>query len=184
MKIACLAWGSLIWKPGVLPVASAWYDDGPRLPIEFAREGDNGELATVICSGKPEQTAWWAMLDVTDLGQARELLRQREEIDPRHPEWVGDTETDSNGAFGATICAWALGKDLDAVVWTALPPRCEGVDGQAPNEVDAVLYLDGLTGEKREHAEQYVRRVPAVIATQHRAAIERALGWTPAPSDS
>ncbi len=184
MKIACLAWGSLIWKPGVLPVASEWYDDGPQLPIEFAREGDNGELATVICHGEAEQTVWWALLSATDLGQARELLRQREEIDADHPEWVGDTETDPRSAIGEKVCAWARAKGLDAVVWTALPPRCNGVDGPVPTEDDAVLYLDALIGEKREHAEQYVRRVPAAIATYNRAAIERALGWTPAPFDS
>ena len=184
MKIACLGWGSLIWKPGVLPVASEWHDYGPRLPIEFAREGDHGELATVLCGGAKEQPAWWVMLSSTDLGQARELLRQREEIDPSHPEWVGDTETDQRGAAVEAIRAWAHGRGIDAVVWTALPPRCDGIDGQMPSEDDAVRYLDALEGKERAHAEQYVRRVPAMIATRNRAAIERALGWTPAPFDS
>ncbi len=184
MKIACLAWGSLIWKPGVLPVASDWCDDGPALPIEFAREGDKGELATVICDGEAEQAVWWAMLSSEGLGQARELLRQREEIDPEHPEWVGDTVSDPHSAIGEKVSAWARSKGLDAVVWTALPPKCEGIDGQAPTEDDVVLYLDALVGEERDHAEQYVRRVPASIATHNCAAIERAFGWTPVPFNS
>ena len=165
-------------------MASEWHDDGPRLAIEFAREGDHGELATALCAGADHQTVWWAMLSATDLAQARELLRQREEIDPEHPEWVGDTETDPRGPVCETISAWARAKGLDAVVWTALPPRCDGIDGRMPSEDDAVRYLDALEGEERAHAEQYVRRVPAVIATRNRAAIERALGWTPAPFDS
>ncbi|MDU1189996.1 MAG: hypothetical protein E6990_18890 [Enterobacter sp.] len=49
MKIACLGWGSLIWKSGALPVAGEWQTDGPSLPVEFCRVSDGGELATAIC---------------------------------------------------------------------------------------------------------------------------------------
>jgi hypothetical protein len=47
MNIACLGWGSLIWKPCALPIASDWFNDVPELPIEFARLGDSGELAAL-----------------------------------------------------------------------------------------------------------------------------------------
>ena len=182
MKIACLGWGSLLWKPGVLSVVGEWHDDGPRLPIEFARESDGGELATVICEGVEEQTAWWAMLSTRDVGEARELLRQREEVDADHPEWIGDTTAGSAACpYRAPIVKWAQAKRIDAVVWTALPPKCGGVEGRAPNAQTAVSYLDRLTGGTRDHAEAYVRRVPAAIATRNRALIESCLGWTPKP---
>ena len=51
MRIACLAWGSLLWKTGPLRLASGWKDDGPVLPIELARVGDKGELSTVVLEG-------------------------------------------------------------------------------------------------------------------------------------
>ena len=37
MKIALLAWGSLIWKPGTLHITGHWNTGGPVLPIEFSR---------------------------------------------------------------------------------------------------------------------------------------------------
>lgn len=32
MKIAVIAWGSLIWCPGSLQIGSWWHKDGPVLP--------------------------------------------------------------------------------------------------------------------------------------------------------
>lgn len=51
MKIVCIAWGSLIWEPGPLRVASTWRPDGPVLPLEFVRDSDDSDelILTVRC---------------------------------------------------------------------------------------------------------------------------------------
>lgn len=36
-KIAVIGWGSLIWCPKGLKIRDKWKNDGPKLPIEFAR---------------------------------------------------------------------------------------------------------------------------------------------------
>jgi len=32
VKIVCIAWGSLLWEPGPLKLASGWQPGGPALP--------------------------------------------------------------------------------------------------------------------------------------------------------
>ena len=179
MKAACLAWGSLLWKPGRLPLASVWMEGGPELPLEFARVGDLGELAVVMLDGSPMLPTWWASLDVAGAGQAREALREREEIDPARPEWVGSSPGDAGLPHASAIEEWRLRQGLDLVVWTALPARIHGVEGRAPSAEEALAYLAGLSGDTRAHARDYMRRVPPTIATPIRARIIAGLGWSP-----
>ena len=72
---------------------------------------------------------------------------------------------------------WARERDIDALIWTDLPPRSESIEGRVPSITEAILYLDGLSGETREHARDYMQRVPAQIDTTYRRAIMHALGW-------
>jgi hypothetical protein len=178
MLIACLAFGSLLWKPAPLQLASGWMTDGPVLPLEFARVGDKGELSVVLCEqGRPCPTRW-AYLEVGDLSRARDGLRRREQIHARHPEWVGSLDVrDIDGASDARIARWLCDHPVEAVVWTALPPRIDGEEGRFPSCDEAVAYLDGLSGEVRDHARDYVRRTAPEIDTPYRRAFERRLGW-------
>ena len=175
MNIVCLAWGSLIWRPGILPLDGPWRPDGPKLPIEFARVGDKGELATVLCPGAPLSPVQWAKLNTPELAAARQLLRRREEIPRERVDGVGSVIVGQppGPLFGsAEILAWATKKQgSDAVIWTSLPPRLAGVEGRVPSRDEAVAYLKQLSGEERRHAEDYVRRVPDEIQTPNRAVL-------------
>lgn len=178
MRIACLAWGSLVWKWEPLQLASSWSEDGPALPIEFAREGDGGELATALCTGVSDVQCLWALLAEPDLRTACEQLRVREQIPAKRRDGIGCIPTlDASSVYDARIARWAEARDIDGVVWTALPPRSKGVEGRMPTVDEAVTYLQGLQGEVLAHAEDYVRRVPRSIATGYRTVIERRLGW-------
>lgn len=179
MKIACLAFGSLLWKPGTLRLASVWMPDGPKLPLEFARVGDHGELAVVLLDGARTCPTWWALLDSRDADEAREALRVREEISPARPEWVGSSPGDPRTPFSGAIREWRMRRGFDLVVWTALPPRIEGVEGRAPTSEEAVDYLASLGGETLDHAREYIRRVPSAVATPTRELVVERLGWTP-----
>ena len=183
MRIACLAWGSLIWKWAPLKLATPWQDDGPELPIEFARESDGGELATALSPGARDVPTHWALLADDDVAVACAQLKAREKIPAERHDGIGHVPGAAAGTFDARIAAWAQRRAIDAVVWTALPPRSHGVEGRMPSQQEAVAYLSGLRGDVRSHAEQYVRQVPPGIATAYRSAIETALGWTPRPAD-
>lgn len=179
MRIVCLAWGSLIWNPGVLPIAGNWYPGGPSLPIEFARVGDKGELATVLCPSYPTSPARWARLDESDLVTARQLLRRREEVDPDRHDGIGSVivgQTPGVLFAAADILQWTIAqRGIDAVIWTALPPRFDNIGGRISSPKQAVGYLLKLRGHERRHAEEYVHKAPEEIQTANRAALERAI---------
>ena len=190
MKIACIAWGSLIWEPGPLKLASGWQPDGPSLPLEFVRDSDDSaELALVLHAPAPPVPTRWARLDTDDLDDAREMLRQREKIRPAFPQWVGSLPdpvppglpAPTPPAIVACIAGWMNARDVEAVVWTALPAKFAGVSERAPSPHEALALLAGLQGDERAKAEEYVRRIPDDIRTLYRGLIEERLGWTPRP---
>jgi hypothetical protein len=175
MVIACLGWGSLIWKPGSLPLASEWFSDGPVLPIEFARVSDGGELATVICANSPLCKVLWAVMNVGSLDEACKALRLREQIPEDRQDGIGIFTTSSSPV--GVIADWASARQVDAVIWTALPPRFEEVEGLIPSVDDAIAYLSNLSGKERIHAHDYLSRVPTQIDTPYRREIVKRLGW-------
>ena len=179
VKIACIAWGSLIWKPGELKLASSWRPDGPLLPLEFVRDSDDSEeLAIVLHEAAPPMPTYWALLDTSDLDAAREMLRQREKIRPDYPECVGSIPN-PHGPADERVAAWLCEHELDAAVWTALPAKFAKVSERAPSAHEAVAFLAGLEGETRQKAHDYVRQVPREIATLYRKLFEEKLGLTP-----
>ncbi len=158
------------------------------LAIEFARVGDHGELATALCPGAAAVPTRWVELRSMPLDDAMELLRQREEIDPRQPQFLGSVSglqeaavlarPDAPAAFQATVIAdWGRALGLDAVVWTALPPRFDGQNGRVPDASEALAYLRSLRGPVLEHARHYIECVPDEIRTPYRAIFEAELGW-------
>jgi hypothetical protein len=195
LKIACLGWGSLIWDPRTLPIRRPWFQDGPLLPIEFARRSDNGHgrITLVIvppdCARVPCVRALWALMTVDSFDDAIERLAEREM--PKNPRekaigrWSFGATATEDFPFTDLISTWAQKKGLDAVVWTALPPKNER-DGEMPT-IDAVLqHLHGLAFDysRWREAEEYVRKAPMQIDTEYRRRIECEFGWTPVPASS
>lgn len=182
MTLVCIAWGSLIWRPGPLPVSGTWQPDGPALPVEFARQSRDNRMTLVICDESTPVTAFWATLDVANLAAAKEALAAREGIGSGNIAgsvgwWSAGSQ--SRGNTADLVAAWAHGRDISGAVWTALKPRFGGTT-RVPSVAEVVQHLSGLEGAEKEAAKEYVRRAPVQIRTAYRAAIEEALGWRPA----
>ena len=175
MNVACLGWGSLIWKPGALPVEGEWHHDGPLFPVEFSRTSDGGELATAICMNAPPVPVLWARLATQDLDRACLQLRER--------EGIPDERVDGIGIFSVTaqtpgvLADWARSRKLDAVIWTGLPPKLGSVEGLIPTLPQAIAHLQQLEGDEAIHARTYIMQVPAQIDTPYRRAITAHFGW-------
>jgi len=180
MNIVCIAWGSLLWKPGPLKLASSWHPGGPRLPIEFVRDSDDSaEVALVLHEGARPQASYWAYLATQDLDEARAMLGAREKITPSRPDWIGSFPAREGAVEDARIAAWLRAMRIDAAVWTALPAKSQDRSGRVPSVEEVVATLDRLPADERAEAEEYVRRTPAHIDTEYRRQIEARLGWTP-----
>lgn len=177
MKIACLGWGSLIWKTGALPVASQWHHDGPAVPIEFVRIADGGELSTAICLNARPVPVLWAWLNTASLESACRALRIREAIPDSRADGIGMMTVTDNAT--GPLATWAQAKGIEGLIWTGLPARMAGVEGQIPTLEDARHYLQQLTGETRTHAFHYIEQVPAQIDTDYRRALADLTRWQP-----
>ncbi|KFC74412.1 hypothetical protein [Massilia sp. LC238] len=178
MNIVCIAWGSLLWKPAPLKLASGWHPGGPRLPLEFVRKSDDSaEVALVLCEGARPMPTYWAYLDASDLDAARAMLGEREKIAPGRPDYIGSIPPVDGARSDERIAAWLARMRLDAAVWTALPAKFEGESGRVPTPDEVVRALDCLPGEERAQAERYVRCTPPHIDTAYRRIIAARLGW-------
>lgn len=180
-KIACIGWGSLVWDQRDLPVVGDWRNDGPMLPIEFARESGGRRLTLVICEGvQPVQTCW-CLLDVPDLSSAVRRLANREKISKRIDTDVGRWNLatgESYGMGGAVIASWAQVHNLGGAVWTNLPCGFKDARNVMPSGLDVVAHLKRLEGVERKDAEEYVVKAAPQIDTTYRRLIADELGWT------
>lgn len=182
MKIGCLGWGSLVWNPKGLPVRGTWFKDGPFLPIEFARESNDGRITLVLTPEVPLVHSLWTLLSIDNLDNAKIKLAEREGIKEKNiiahiGFWKPDLEQQNE--YQRLIGEWAECMTLDAVVWTALPPKFSGKkDGEKPSAEEVVLHLTHLPYEKKKHAEEYIRMTPRQIDTNYRRHIEATFNWS------
>jgi hypothetical protein len=186
MNIACLGWGSLIWDPRGLPLRGRWFDDGPLLPIEFARESSRKRITLVIADVEHAVRSLWALMSVGNLEEAKRKLAEREGITEKYiTSSIGFWEQRTGSCHGkaaAQISIWADSRDLDAVVWTNLKCGFENTRGEMPKYSQILRHFKGLLQEDLHEewkaAQEYVRRAPVQIDTEFRRRIEKDLGWT------
>lgn len=185
MAIACIGWGSLVWNPENLPTRGPWFIDGPLLPIEFARQSGDDRITLVLIRKKsfPLVRSLWTVLSLTDLDEAREALRDREGIPKKNVDkdigvWKNKDQSPKD-EIKKCIGAWAKPLRLEAVIWTDLPPKFQGVNRRLPTAGEVVSHLSALNDLKRKNAEHYIRMAPRQIDTDYRREIESQLHWTP-----
>ncbi len=176
--IACLGWGSLIWEPKGFPVQGQWFEDGPLIPAEFARQSQDGRITLVLVETERLVPSLWAVMESTDLSSAVEALRYREGIPEKNADkhvcrWsVGQPSP----VLIPGLSEWANARSVAHVIWTGLPPKFNGTE-TTPSAEQVVEYLENLSGDQRERAERYVRLAPRQIDTKYRRCIESSLHW-------
>ena len=181
MKIACIGWGSLVWRPEGLPIQRKWYSDGPMLPLEFARQSRDGRLTLVITQNATPVRTLWALMSTDDIEEAKRSLLNREGIpQKRLSNFIGSVESDekTDDPIKSEIKGWLNHLDLDAAIWTNLPPKFKGDNDRTPTLPEAIAYLNSLDINARHLAEEYIRKAPKQIDTEYRQGFEKEFGWT------
>ena len=190
---AILAWGSLTWEPKTLEFHKAfgWKNDGPVLPIEFARISKNGRLTLVITENGTPITTYFTIANFhTTTDEAIQNLRKRESCNLVD---IGFYITDSNTFYPENflykeeIKNWAKENKIKNVIWTNLPEKWqyknENDETTFVNPDERIKYLKSLSGKKRKLAEEYIRKAPPQTKTKYRTLIEQELGWLPIEID-
>jgi hypothetical protein len=179
MKIAVLAWGSLVWDPRELQAAAQFAPNGPLLPIEFCRVSGDGRLTLVVDEnyGIVCKT-YFAPSALQRLDEAIENLRLREGMP--NARAVGFVESASGKQSDvamqrhpeavATIAAWTAASGYEAAIWTALASNFgeHGKGGEPFSVTAATRYLEKLAGEdaaKFARALDYIRKAPPEVDT-------------------
>ncbi len=117
-------------------------------------------------------------MDSETVDEAHEALRLRE----------GKVKSDYIGKWSVGTRApdsipeldkWAAAKQLDHVIWTALPPKFGGVNKKTPTKEEIINYLHTLKEPQRDLAKKYIRRAPPQIDTAYRRQIEAVFHWNP-----
>lgn len=177
--IACLGWGSLVWDPRELAIQRQWFDDGPLIHVEYARQSQDGRITLVLTEGANPVRSLWAVMDSTNLPSAKSDLRKREAIPEKNEEkHIGSWSVGQlSPALIPGLAEWASAHGIAHVIWTNLPPKFNGKE-RAPSSDQVVQYLGSLLGAQREVAERYVRFTPRQIDTTYRRRIEAVLQWT------
>jgi hypothetical protein len=179
LKIAVLAWGSLIWDPRGLSISTDFAPTGPSLPLEFSRISGDGRLTLVLDDTQGVRCRTYVATSAcSELEEAIDDLRVREGMPSaqnvgfivrltgacspaatrRHPESV------------TAIADWSRTSAFDAVVWTALGIKFRDAARVRFSVNNAIDYLATLKGDKRSKAFEYIRRAQHEIQTPVRAA--------------
>ena len=178
VKIAVLAWGSLVWDPRELKTAAKFAPNGPLLPIEFCRISKDGRLTLAIDETFGDVcTTYSAPSAFADLDAAIENLRKREGTIASEIGFVepasgrqSDVAMERHPQVVATIGAWAEANGYDAAIWTALASNFgePGKGGEPFSVTAAIRYLEALDGKDAAafaRALDYIRKAPAEVET-------------------
>ncbi len=192
MKIAILGWGSLLWDPRELHLATPFELAGPNLPIEFCRVSKDHRLTLIIDEDYGTLCQTYVAASAFDnLDEAIANLAEREGMTRKADVGFVTSAGQERSRLAAerhphsveTIADWALHAGYDAAIWTALGGHFQQETGEPFSVNAAMRFLEALEQNDAPafaHALEYIRRAPAATQTPVRDAVYAA--WPEQPA--
>ena len=172
MRIAVLGWGSLIWSPRKLKIEDRWKEDGPEIPVEFARISSDGRLTLVIHPESEAVRTLWSSMALRELDEAIQDLAKREGTSSDCIGFVDITHEHELSRFPIEIVRqirdWTIQKHLDATIWTDLPANFKTKRGVDLTEDSVIEYLRTAPDAIRTKTKEYVTKAPTQVSTKIR----------------
>jgi len=185
MKIAILAWGSLVWDQRTLQIENNWINEGPELELEFSRVSKDGRLTLVIDpnNGVKVRTYYGKSIR-TNLDDAIADLIDRESTIRKRIAYVdiinnrnSKSEYPEHDDVFDNITVWCNEKKYDAVVWTALSSQFYHQTHMDFSVENAINYLEQLPLSAKSNAINYIKKAPGEVITPVRKRLE-AVGYS------
>lgn len=185
LKIAILGWGSLLWDKNEefdSHHEEEWYQDGPKLKLEFSRVSSSrkGALTLVIDKKNGEEPCSVAYTFSTRRNPDDAIcdLRCRENIKKKHEKKIGFIFLDGSRSSSRdsdsleSIRAWAKEKNIDVVIWTDLESNFLEKCGKHFSVDNAIEHIQSLDSGGKAGAVKYISRAPRFVDTPLRRKLE------------
>ena len=161
-----------------------WNDDGPSLPIEYARISRGNRLTLVLYDKAEPISTLWSIMLTNKLDVAKENLRIREGMNSTRQIGFVDLVRDQHSDFSdtkdiAAVTEWARSKSIDAVIWTGLKSNFEsklyeiyGGQRRPVNIENINWFLNKLSSKEFNNVKDYILSTPKSTITGLRMSIE------------
>jgi hypothetical protein len=180
-KIAILGWGSLLWevREDFDRWHGHWQSDGPALKLEFSRISTTrrGALTLVIDPSHGALTGVsYCLSNRRKPEDAIGDLQRREGMPTSNN--IGFLDCSQKSIKGGDdeiydhIRTWAVHRNIEIVIWTALPSNFSERVGRSFSVPNAISHLKNLNAAGKEKAVEYINRAPTFIQTPLRKALE------------
>ncbi len=181
MKIAIIAWGSLVWDPRTLRIKGEWKNQGPRLQIEFSRVSKDGRLTLVVDDNDGVEVQTYCAQSVqcepgdaiADLSEREATLRKRIGFVEANNGNCSISEFSDQIDITEIMVAWCKSLGFEAAIWTALPPQFEEQTKTLFSVDNAVAYLNRLPLPVRKNALEYIEKAPRETDTPVRRKVKQ-----------
>lgn len=166
LGIAILGWGSLVWDPRTLRIATPWELTDLRLPLEFSRISKDQRLTLVIdTKNGVDCCVYSAISSITSLTDAVADLAEREGTDPKNIAVARAGAEFEEPDPRRRIETWRQHRGLTAVIWTDLEPNFMRKRKKVFTVEEALAHLVSLHATEREGARRYIVNAPNCVRT-------------------